>query len=127
LPSLGSTGDVVRDAKLPELRRVIVLGDAPGPGLLPWPALLAGGARVSADALRARIDAVDPDATVLLMYTSGTTGFPKGVMHRHTLVRNVVDRAFRMAITPADTILNYLPLFHLFGFSEGLLMSMMTG
>ena len=61
------------------------------------------------------------------MYTSGTTGFPKGVLHSHNVIRNVVDRAFRMAITPADTILNYLPLFHLFGFSEGLLMSMVTG
>ncbi len=32
-----------------------------------------------------------------------------------------------MAITPADTIMMYLPLFHLFGFSDGALMSMMTG
>ena len=32
-----------------------------------------------------------------------------------------------MAITPADTILMYLPLYHLFGFSEGMLMSMVTG
>jgi fatty-acyl-CoA synthase len=124
VPGLDAAGG---DAKLPELRRVVVLGDGAGPGAVSWPALLDGGARVGADALRARVDAVDPDATVLLMYTSGTTGFPKGVMHRHTLVRNVVDRAFRMAITPDDTILNYLPLFHMFGFSEGLLMSMMTG
>ncbi len=127
LPSLGAMGEVVQDPKLPALRRVVVLGDVPGPGTIPWPALVDEGRRVGADTLRARVDAVDPDATVLLMYTSGTTGFPKGVMHRHTLVRNVIDRAFRMAITPADTILNYLPLFHLFGFSEGMLMSMMTG
>jgi fatty-acyl-CoA synthase len=127
LPSLGTTGDVVRHATLPQLRRVVALGGDLGAGVIPWPAVVESGARVGADALRARIDAVDPDATVLLMYTSGTTGFPKGVMHRHTLVRNVIDRAFRMAITPADTILNYLPLFHLFGFSEGMLMSMMTG
>ena len=127
LPSLGSTGDVVRDPKLPELRRVVVLGDAPAPGTVPWAALLESGARVSEAALRARVAAVDPDATVFLMYTSGTTGFPKGVMHCHNVIRNVADRAFRMAITPADTILNYLPLFHLFGFSEGMLMSMVTG
>ena len=61
------------------------------------------------------------------MYTSGTTGFPKGAMHHHAIVRNLVDRAFRMAITPADTIMMYLPLFHLFGFSDGALMSMVTG
>jgi fatty-acyl-CoA synthase len=127
LPSLGATGDVVRDPKLPELRRVVVLGDAPAAGTVPWPSLLENGARVSEAALHARVAAVDPDATVFLMYTSGTTGFPKGVMHGHSVLRNVIDRAFRMAITPADTILNYLPLFHLFGFSEGLLMSMVTG
>ena len=127
LPSMGSTGEVVQDPRLPALRRVVVLGDAPAAGTVPWPALLERGARVSEAALRARVDAVDPDATVFLMYTSGTTGFPKGVLHSHNVIRNVVDRAFRMAITPADTILNYLPLFHLFGFSEGLLMSMVTG
>jgi len=127
LPSLGTTGDVVRDPKLPELRRVVVLGDAPAAGTVPWPALLESGARVGAAALPARAAAVDPDATVFLMYTSGTTGFPKGVMHCHNVLRNVADRAFRMAITPADTILNYLPLFHLFGFSEGLLMSLASG
>ncbi len=61
------------------------------------------------------------------MYTSGTTGFPKGAMHDHIAVRNVQERAMRMAITANDVILNYLPLFHLFGFSEGSLMSMTTG
>jgi fatty-acyl-CoA synthase len=127
VPSLGSTGETVGDPKLPALRRVILVGEVPQPGTVHWPAMLERGSAVSEPALRARIDAVDPDATSFLMYTSGTTGFPKGVLHDHAIIRNLVDRASRMAITPADTILDYLPLYHLFGFSEGLLMSMATG
>jgi fatty-acyl-CoA synthase len=125
LPSLGSA-DIVQDAKLSALRRVVLLGEA-APGTVAWPALLDGGAHVSPAALRARVDAVDPNAAAFLMYTSGTTGFPKGAMHGHAIVRNVADRAWRMAITHADTILMYLPLYHLFGFSEGMLMSLATG
>ena len=127
LPTLGSGGDAVSDPKLPALQRVIVLGDGTAPGTIAWSSLLAAGMRVPHDALRARIEAVDPDANSFIIYTSGTTGFPKGVMHSHIMIRNVVDRAFRMGITPADTILMYLPLYHLFGFSEGMLMSLATG
>ena len=127
LPSLASGLDTPQDARLPVLRLVIVLGEAPAAGILAWPALLEAGTRISDDVLRARIDAVDPDETAFIIYTSGTTGFPKGVMHCHNIVRNVIDRAYRMAITPADTVLMYLPLYHLFGFSEGILMSMATG
>jgi fatty-acyl-CoA synthase len=124
-PSL--SGGAAREARFPKLRRVIAVGDAPGAETLHWRAVQTAGDRVDAAALRARAEAVDPDGTAFFMYTSGTTGFPKGAMHAHAIVRNVTDRAFRMAITPADVILMYLPLFHLFGFSEGALMSMATG
>jgi fatty-acyl-CoA synthase len=127
LPTLGSAGDRVSDTKLPALQRVIVLGEGAAPGTIAWSSLLAAGTRVPDDVLRSRIAAVDPDATAFIIYTSGTTGFPKGVMHSHIMVRNVVERAFRMGITPADAILMYLPLYHLFGFSEGMLMSLATG
>jgi fatty-acyl-CoA synthase len=127
LPALGSSGEAVSDLKLPDMQRVIVLGGDAPPGTVAWSSLLAAGMRVPDDALRTRIAAVDPDATAFIIYTSGTTGFPKGVMHSHIMVRNIVERAFRMGITPADTILMYLPLYHLFGFSEGMLMSLATG
>ena len=131
LPSLGSDREIVDASNLPALQRLIVVDDASAPRTIPgtiaWSSVLEAGARVSEDALRARIAAVDPDATASIIYTSGTTGFPKGVMHCHNIVRNVIDRAFRMGITPADTILMYLPLYHLFGFSEGMLMSLATG
>jgi fatty-acyl-CoA synthase len=113
--------------RLPKLRRIVLLGDTPRAGTVAWPELLARGAAVGAEALEARAAAVDPEDLAFLMYTSGTTGFPKGVMHAHRMIRNVTDRAFRLAITERDVILMYLPLFHLFAFSEGMLTSVITG
>jgi fatty-acyl-CoA synthase len=124
-PSL-ATGPL-REARFPHLRQVIVTGDAHAAGAVSWDAMLERGATVSPGVLAERAAAVDPEATAFLMYTSGTTGFPKGAMHSHRIFRNVVDRAFRMSITPADTILMYLPLFHMFGFSEGMLISFVSG
>jgi fatty-acyl-CoA synthase len=116
-----------REERFKHLRLVVSAGDERHAETLHWSTAHAAGEQVDAAALRARAAAVDPDATAFFMYTSGTTGFPKGAMHAHAIVRNLVDRAFRMAITPADTIMMYLPLFHLFGFSDGALMSMVTG
>jgi fatty-acyl-CoA synthase len=117
----------VHEAKFPQWRRLIVTGEEPRAGTLDWHTLVREGEQVDSAALRKRTEAVDPESTAFIMYTSGTTGFPKGAMHCHRIVRSLVDRAFRMAITPADAIMMYLPLFHLFGFSEGMLMSMVTG
>ena len=124
-PSL--RGGAVSEDRFKHLRLVVSAGEAPHVETLHWTAVQAAGDAVAPAALRARAAEVDPDATAFFMYTSGTTGFPKGAMHNHAIVRNLVDRAFRMAVTPADTIMMYLPLFHLFGFSDGALMSMVTG
>ena len=118
---------MVRELALPTVRHAIVLGDQPRPDTVHWPALLGKGARVTPAALAERAAAVDPDATAFFVYTSGTTGFPKGVMHCHNIVRNVIDRVNRMALTFDDVILMYLPLYHLFGFSEGMLVSLVCG
>jgi fatty-acyl-CoA synthase len=124
LPAQGSTID---DANFPELRQVIILGREDYPGTVSWAEAKQNGAAIGDGDLAARAAAVDPDAAFLIMYTSGTTGFPKGAMHSHKLILNNEERAFRMAYTPNDVILNYLPLFHAFGYSEAAMMSLLSG
>ena len=124
LPAEGS--DIV-DPSFPELERVIVLDDDVHPGTLCWQQMLDGAPDAAFKEIGKRQLHISVQDPVLIMYTSGTTGFPKGVMHNHGLLRNVEERGYRMGVSTNDTILNYLPMFHAFGFSEGVLMSLVMG
>ncbi len=117
----------LRPAAFPNLRNVIVVGDERPAGVIGWDAMVAGADEVLASELAQREANVSPDDTFLLMYTSGTTGFPKGVMHCHNPIRTITDAANRMGMSSRDVILMYLPLFHCFGLYEGPLMSWVTG
>jgi len=114
-------------AAFPELRRVVLIGSIATPGTLRWDALLDCGQTLPAADVVRRAASVDPDNTAYIMYTSGTTGFPKGVMHSHNVLRNVIDEASRLGITPNDATLNYLPLYHGFALYAAALMSPVTG
>lgn len=76
--------------------------------------LLAGAPAVTTGELTRRATAVEADDIVLTLYTSGTTGFPKGVLHSHQVIRNMADAADRLRLSGDDTVVMYLPLFHIF-------------
>lgn len=127
LPELGRTSAGAPDSEaFPELERVICIGESRPDDALWWPDCLQRAHAATASAVPVEPD-IDPDATAMILYTSGTTGFPKGVQHNHRAIRAMVDRANRLAITPRDTFLCNLPLFHLYGLSEMALMFLVTG
>ena len=111
----------------PELRRVVFLGDERLPNTASWDDMLAAGAAISDDDLQARADAVDPNSLLMIGYTSGTTGHPKGVMQDHIVIRNVHERAQLLGMSFEDVHLNYLPMFHLYGYSELAMISVISG
>jgi fatty-acyl-CoA synthase len=111
----------------PELKRIVILGERTLANTSNWDAMLAAGSTVSDAALSARAQTADPDALMVIAYTSGTTGHPKGVMHSHAPIRSTHERAQLLGMTFQDVHLNYLPLFHLYAFSEITIMSVLTG
>lgn len=125
--ALPGDGQVIEDGNFPRLRRVVIVGDQAAAGTVSWEEAKKNAHLVSDAELETRAGQVDPDDLALIMYTSGTTGFPKGVMHCHNLIKNIHDRLYKCNITVNDTILNYLPLYHVYGFSEGVIASLISG
>jgi long-chain acyl-CoA synthetase len=75
-----------------------------------------------------RTAAPSPDAVALLMYTSGTTGRPKGVMlTQANLAANALAIAGEHALTPRDRVLGVLPLYHINAFAVTMLAPLASG
>ncbi|MGH8595406.1 MAG: AMP-binding protein [Gammaproteobacteria bacterium] len=111
----------------PDLKRLVVRGDKRLAHCRDWAELLAAGLAVTDEVLAARAAEVDPDGLLMIAYTSGTTGHPKGVMHTHAPIRSVHERAQLLGQTMAEIHMNYLPLFHLYAYSEIAMMCALTG
>ncbi|HBG20992.1 MAG TPA: AMP-binding protein [Desulfobulbaceae bacterium] len=114
--------------RLPFLKNIVYLGEKKIPGMYTWREVLHLGAKVSNEELAERLNALDPDDVINMQYTSGTTGFPKGVMLSHTnLIGNALSMAECMKLTPEDAMCIPVPFFHCFGCVIGTLCCMVSG
>ena len=105
----------LRNERLPFLRYVVSL-DNWYDGMYNWSQIPYFGVLVSNDEYNALKHSIDPDDVVNMQYTSGTTGFPKGVMLTHNnIVNNGKAIGDCMKFTAKDKLCIPVPFFHCFG------------
>jgi fatty-acyl-CoA synthase len=103
-------------AKLPFLKNVIFLGDGAPTGMLAFAELEKLGEGIGDADLAAVKAGLDEHEVINMQYTSGTTGFPKGVMlTHHNLVNNGFNIGECMKFTERDRLCIPVPFFHCFG------------
>ncbi len=107
----------INSRKLPRLRNVVFVGEgAIANGMMRFGEIIEMGRDITDEELRQRECSLDIHDTINMQYTSGTTGFPKGVMLTHyNIVNNARMVGDVMGMTEKDKLLIQVPLFHCFG------------
>ncbi|MBQ5865962.1 MAG: AMP-binding protein, partial [Oscillospiraceae bacterium] len=128
-PEIASTkaGDPLHCKRLPFLRNVITV-DFKQPGSLTFDEAMERSELVPIEEIRRMAANVQPDDVCNMQYTSGTTGFPKGVMLTHyNVVNNGKCIGDRMGLSTADRMMIQVPMFHCFGMTLSMTSSMTHG
>ena len=105
-----------KSERFPELKNVVYIGQEKYRGMYNTAEILLLGNNVSDDELTRLRNQTQCHDVVNMQYTSGTTGFPKGVMlTHHNIVNNGYLTGVYMKFTPEDKCCICVPLFHCFG------------
>jgi fatty-acyl-CoA synthase len=103
-------------AKLPFLKNIIYIGGTTPAGMINFDSIIKLGEEIPDECLNAIEATLDCHETINMQYTSGTTGFPKGVMLTHY---NIVNNGFNigecMKLSEKDRLCIPVPFFHCFG------------
>ena len=120
-------GEPLHAKKLPFLRNVITVGFKQ-PGCLTFDEAMARYKLVSSEQVAKMAAEVRPSDVCNMQYTSGTTGFPKGVMLTHyNVINNGKCIGDRMGLSTADRMMIHVPMFHCFGMTLSMTSSMTHG
>ena len=120
-------GQPLHARRLPFLRNVITVGFKQK-GCLTWNESLEYASQVPIEEVRRMAAAVNKDDVCNMQYTSGTTGFPKGVMLTHyNVVNNGKYIGDHMDLSTADRMMIQVPMFHCFGMVLSMTASMTHG
>ena len=120
-------GTPLHAKRLPFMRNVITVGFKQK-GCLTWNGAVERATEVPLSEVQRMAAAVDKDDVCNMQYTSGTTGFPKGVMLTHyNVVNNGKYIGDRMELSTADRMMIQVPMFHCFGMVLSMTASMTHG
>ena len=128
-PQIGTTSDYNVDSeRLPCLKKLIYVGNSDHAGFMKWEKLYEIAKTVTDEQLRGAKSGLDCHDIINMQYTSGTTGFPKGVMLTHyNILNNGKVIGDGMAFTSEDKLCICVPFFHCFGLVLAILASVTHG
>lgn len=120
-------GEITSTA-FPYLKSVVYIGKHTPKGMRSWDSIQAAAKRTEDDEWEKRMEELTPDDVINMQYTSGTTGYPKGVMLSHTnIVCNASQIGDCMKLTREDRVCIPVPFFHCFGSVLGVLACLAKG
>ncbi len=119
--------EMLADQALPELERTVLLDDAGVAGQT-WSSFLAAGESVPTEEVTRRAALLTPEDTLDILFTSGTTGNPKGVVTAHGQnIRTFENWSGTVGLRSEDNYLIINPFFHSFGYKAGWLAAIIRG